>query len=113
MLVLIILKFSKKMKKAICVVLLSLFVNGVYSQVGIGTVVPSSAAVLHLKTANLSTIKVGGFLLPVVTEVQQALIPVTALDDGLMVFVKDVSTGKWCLDIYDGKEKVWRSVQCA
>jgi len=84
-----------------------------FSQVGIGTVAPSSAAVLHLKTANIGIVKVGGFLLPVVTEVQQALIPVKTSDDGLMVFVKDVSTGKWCLEIYDAKQDVWRSIKWA
>lgn len=101
------------MKKAICVVVFSLFVGHVFSQVSIGTTSPSSAAVLYLKTANIGSVKVGGFLLPVVTEKQQDLIPVKDLDDGLMVFVKDESTGKWCLDIYDAKQEVWRSIQCA
>jgi hypothetical protein len=101
------------MKKVICIVLLSLFTGNVFSQVGIGTTNPSSAAVLHLKTSNLGAVKIGGFLLPVVTEVQQALIPVKSSDDGLMVFVKDEITGKWCLEIYDSKQKVWRSIQCA
>ena len=101
------------MKKAICIVLLFLFIGNVFSQVSIGTTNPSSAAVLHLKTSNFGSIKVGGFLLPVVTEAQQALIPVKDSDDGLMVFVKDENTGRWCLDIYDSKQKVWRSIQCA
>ena len=93
--------------------MLFLFVNNIFSQVSIGTTSPSSAAVLHLKTSNFGKIKVGGFLLPVVTEVQQALIPVNDSDDGLIVFVKDTVTGRWCLDIYDSKQKVWRSIQCA
>lgn len=101
------------MKKAICVVVFSLFVEYSFSQVSIGTTSASTAAVLYLKTANVGAINVGGFLLPVVTEKQQDLIPVKDLDDGLMVFVKNESTGKWCLDIYDAKQKVWRSIQCA
>jgi len=96
-----------------CVVVFSLFAEYTFSQVSIGTTSPSSAAVLYLKTANVGAVKVGGFLLPVVTEKQQDLIPVKDLDDGLMVFVKDMSTGKWCLDIYDAKQKVWRSIRCA
>ena len=101
------------MKKVICVIMFSFFVEYTFSQVSIGATSPSTAAVLYLKAANIGAINVGGFLLPVVTEKQQDLIPVKDLDDGLMVFVKDVSTGKWCLDIYDAKQKVWRSIQCA
>jgi hypothetical protein len=86
-----------------------------FAQVGIGTTTPSSAAVLHLETANYTTTKVGGFIMPVVTEAEQAAIPVdvsTTRDDGLMVFVSDSSTGKWCWDIYDAEQLVWRSIKC-
>lgn len=100
------------MKKVLCIIFVFLFVESVFSQVSIGTTNPSSAAVLYLKTANFGSVKVGGFLMPVVTELQQSLVPVTFLDDGLLVFVKDISTGKWCLEIYDAKQKVWRSIQC-
>lgn len=86
-----------------------------YAQVGIGTTTPSSAAVLHLETANYTTTKVGGFIMPVVTEAEQSAIPVdvsTTRDDGLMVFVSDPGTGKWCWDIYDAEQLVWRSIKC-
>lgn len=86
-----------------------------FAQVGIGTTTPSSAAVLHLETANYVTTKVGGFIMPVVTEAEQAVIPVdvtTTRDDGLMVFVSDPLTGKWCWDIYDAEQLVWRSIKC-
>lgn len=95
--------------------ILLLVTNVVFSQVGIGTTTPSSAAVLHLETANYDTTKVGGFIMPVVTEAEQALIPVdvsTTRDDGLMVFVSDPITGKWCWDIYDAEQLVWRSIKC-
>ena len=101
------------MKHIICILLL--ITNLAFSQVGIGTTTPSSAAVLHLETANYSTTKVGGFLMPVVTEAEQAAIPVntaTTVDDGLMVFVSDPGTGKWCWDIYDAEQLVWRSIKC-
>ena len=83
-----------------------------FAQVAIGTTTPSSAAVLHLSAQNFTTTNRGGFLMPVVTEVQQALIPVVASDDGLMVFVSDTGTGKWCWDIYDGQDGMWRSINC-
>lgn len=101
------------MKNIICILLL--ITNLAFSQVGIGTTSPSSAAVLHLETANLTTTKVGGFIMPVVTEAEQAAIPVdvaTTRDDGLMVFVSDPGTGKWCWDIYDGEQHTWRSIKC-
>ena len=83
-----------------------------YAQIGIGTTTPSSAAVLHLETANYDTTKVGGFIMPVVTEAEQAAIPVAGTDDGLMVFVSDSGTGKWCWDVYDAEQTVWRSINC-
>lgn len=89
------------------------FISVSYAQVGVGTTTPSSAAVLHLETANYDTTKVGGFIMPVVTEAEQALIPVAAADDGMMVFVSDPGTGKWCWDIYDAQQTVWRSINCA
>lgn len=53
--------------------------------------------------------------MPVVTEAQQASIPVStadASDDGLMVYVSDPITGKHCWDIYDGVQHQWRSISC-
>jgi len=99
------------MKKIIFILL---FVTSFsFSQVGVGTTTPSSAAVLHIETAKYDTTKVGGFIMPVVTEAEQVLIPITAIDDGLMVFVSDTGTGKWCWDIYDGQQAIWRSIKCS
>lgn len=89
------------------------FISFSYAQVGIGITTPSTAAILHLETANYDATKVGGFIMPVVTEAEQGVIPVTAADDGLMVFVSDPLTGKWCWDIYDAQQAVWRSINCA
>jgi len=99
------------MKKIFIFVLLMSTLS--FSQVAIGTATPSSAAVLYLSTANFATINRGGFIMPVVTEAEQALIPVIAVDDGMQVFVSDSSTGKWCWDVYDGQANVWRSINCA
>ncbi len=83
-----------------------------FAQVAIGTTAPSSAAVLHLQKKAYSTIVRGGFLMPVVTELEQALIPVVKADDGMQVFVSDPSTGKWCWEVWDGKLLRWRSINC-
>ena len=99
------------MKKSISILFLLMFFS-VKAQVGIRTVDPSSAAVLHLEAANYNSAKVGGFLMPIVTEAEQALIPVAAADDGLMVFVSDPITGKWCWDIYDAQSLLWKSINC-
>jgi len=93
-------------------VILGLLSSKLSAQVGVGTTSPSSAAVLHLATAEYTTTKVGGFLMPVVTEAEQASIPVGVNDDGLMVFVSDSGTGKWCWDIYDALQTTWRSINC-
>ena len=83
-----------------------------YSQVIVGDTNTPSAAALHISTSNFTTTNRGGFLMPVVTEAEQALIPVMATDDGMMVFVSDLSTGKWCWDVYDGQDAIWRSINC-
>jgi len=100
-------------EKKVFLLLLFTWCLALNAQVGVRTTTPSSAAVLHLEAANYITTKVGGFIMPVVTEVEQALIPVNATDDGMMVFVSDAGSGKWCWDIYDGQELVWRSINCA
>ncbi len=89
--------------------------TSVLSQIGVGTTTPSNAAALHVEASQSNSIGVGGFLMPVVTEAEQALIPVSTSDDrddGMMVFVSDPGTGKHCWDIYDGVDHVWRSINC-
>lgn len=84
-------------------------------QVAINETSPSTAAALYLEAQKIPTTNYGGFLMPIVTEAQQALIPVSTIDssdDGLMVFVSDYGTGKHCWEIYDGNEHVWRTVSC-
>lgn len=91
-----------------------LFVQA-HSQVSVNEPSPSSSAVLYLEAQNAATTIVGGFLMPIVTEAEQAFIPVSTTDnsdDGLMVYVSDFVTGKHCWEIYDGVEHVWRSINC-
>ncbi|MFT6689099.1 MAG: hypothetical protein ACJAX7_002131 [Saprospiraceae bacterium] len=96
-------------------IILIFFISEIKAQVGVNTTIVNSAAVLHLEAQNTSSIRSGGFLMPIVTEVQQVLIPVSIVDnrdDGLMVFVSDPVTGKRCWEVYDGVLYVWRSINC-
>ncbi len=85
------------------------------AQVAINDLNPSSAAALYLEAQKVPTTNFGGFLMPIVTEIQQASIPVSTVDnrdDGLMVFVSDAGTGKHCWEIYDSNAQLWRSITC-
>jgi len=85
------------------------------AQVAINSTSSISAAALYIEAERIPTLKYGGFLMPVVTEAQQALIPVSTIDssdDGLMVYVSDPATKKRCWDIYDGVTHEWRSINC-
>lgn len=85
------------------------------AQVTINGTSSVSSAALYIEAERIPTIKYGGFLMPVVTEAQQALIPVSTIDssdDGLMVYVSDPITKKRCWDIYDGITHEWRSINC-
>jgi len=89
---------------------LLLFFSGLlFAQVGINTTVPSSASVLHLESLNGSGSH-GGFMPPKVTLAQRGLIPVTASDDGMMVFLSDGVTR--CVQIYDGASSTWVNFYC-
>lgn len=85
------------------------------AQVGINTVDIGNSAALYLEAQGFPTTNFGGFLMPVVTEAQQDLIPVstsTLRDDGLMVYVYDPENSKQCWEIYDAVVKVWRKITC-
>lgn len=68
------------------------------SQVGIGTVTPSSAAMLEISSSsNGSNYK--GFMPPrVLTQTERDLINATSIDQGLLIFVQDSGT----LEIWNG-----------
>ncbi|MCB0456325.1 MAG: hypothetical protein KDC91_01160 [Flavobacteriaceae bacterium] len=99
-------------KTLTCILLLFPLIG--FSQVGIGTTTVSNAAALTVEAQNPSG-GFGGFLMPIVTEAQQASIPVSTIDysdDGLLVYVSDPVTGKQCLEIYDAYQQVWQSITC-
>lgn len=105
---------SEKMKRYLSF-FASILTLSLTAQVAVGTTSPSSAAALYLESLQPTTSLHGGFLMPVVTESEQALIPVSTTDnsdDGLMVYVSDPVSGKRCWDVYDGEEHVWRSINC-
>ena len=102
------------MKNILGVILLCL-PNLFLGQVAINTTNLSDAVVLHLEAKQYPTTNYGGFLMPVVNEIQQSSIPVSTVDlrdDGLMVYLFDENTGKQCWDIYDAVVNVWRSITC-
>ena len=89
---------------------LLLFFSGFLSaQVGINTTSPSPASVLHLESLNGSNTH-GGFMPPVVDLTERALIPVTATDDGMMIYLSDGTTR--CLQIYNANDMVWVDMYC-
>ena len=81
----------------------------VFSQVGINTTSPSPASVLDIESSS-DNINYGGFLPPRVSLVQRNLIPVTASDDGLLVYLIEGTTR--CIQIYDGVDAAWEDIYC-
>ncbi len=78
-----------------------------HSQVGIGTIEPSPAAMLEVSSQTNGTGDYKGFMPPRVPDVDaRNSIPVTAADDGLMVYVQDIG----CLQIWDGSG--WENIMC-
>lgn len=89
---------------------LLLFFSGFLSaQVGINTTSPSPASVLHLESLNGSGTH-GGFMPPVVDLTERGLIPVTAADDGMMIYLSDGTTR--CVQIYRASTTAWVDMYC-
>jgi len=89
--------------------LLLFFCGFMSAQVGINTTTPSAASVLHLGSLNGSGTH-GGFMPPKVSLAQRALIPVTAADDGMMIFLSEGATR--CVQIYDATNTSWVDFYC-
>lgn len=88
-------------------VVLIIFCATLQAQVGIGTTTPSSAAMLEISSQTDNTGPFKGLMPPrVPTVVERDLIPVTAQDDGLLVYIQD--TG--CLQIWNGIS--WENIHC-
>lgn len=80
-----------------------------YSQVGINTTNPSPASVLDVNSTS-DNISYGGFLPPRVTLSQRNDIPVSGVDDGMIIFLTE--PGLRCLQIYNAQEAQWEDVYC-
>jgi len=92
------------------IVFLLLFISSQLSaQVGVNTTTPSKASVLHLEALN-SLGTYGGLMLPKVTLAERALIPVTVIDDGMMIFLSDGLVR--CVQIYDAADELWIDFYC-
>ena len=76
-----------------------------YSQVGINTTNPSPASVLDVNSSS-DGVNFGGFMLPRVTVSERDLIPVTADDAGLAIYVIDGSNSQ--MQVWNGT--TWRSL---
>lgn len=95
------------MKKIVFVLL---FIGSQLSaQVGINTNSPSQASVLHLKALNNSG-TYGGFMPPRVSLAERGLIPVSAIDDGMMIYLTDAE--KRCVQFYNANDDIWVDFYC-
>ncbi|MDP2161364.1 MAG: hypothetical protein Q8K02_12825 [Flavobacterium sp.] len=93
-------------KKYFLFVFLLFLFQEMRAQVGINTAVPSPNAALDV---GVSSDRIGGFMPPSVTEAQRDAIPVTAADDGLMLYVT-VPCGNRRLQLFNGAALAWEDV---
>lgn len=94
------------MKRSILLLLAAQFS---FAQVGINTTAPSAASVLDVKSSS-NNVNFGGFLPPRVTLAQRNAIPVTAADEGMLIFLANGTVR--CLQIYNGLANGWESIYC-
>jgi hypothetical protein len=89
------------MKVSLCTFFLCLFSFLMFSQVGIGTTNPSSAAILDINGVSGNGTRFGGLMPPrVPSQIQRDAIPVASTDTGLLVFVQDSATFQMWNGIY-------------
>ncbi|MES2747817.1 MAG: hypothetical protein V4648_05530 [Bacteroidota bacterium] len=98
------------MKKIVILLYILCFVTFSQAQVGINTTTPSTNAVLDLNS-HLGGSNYGGFMPPRITVAQRDAMPVTAADDGLIVYVT-LADGSRCLQLYDGMTSTWVDITC-
>ena len=82
---------------------------GLQAQVGINTTTPSPASALDISSTT-DNVNYGGFLPPRVSLAERLLIPVSAIDDGMLIYL--IQGIDRCLQIYDGIENQWENVYC-
>ncbi|MDC8004196.1 hypothetical protein POV27_09050 [Aureisphaera galaxeae] len=89
--------------------LIGLCAQTLLAQVGVNTTTPSNASVLEVSATD-DNVNYGGFMPPRVSQTERDAIPVTAADDGLLVFLQEGSTR--CVQIYNGVDGQWEDVFC-
>jgi len=80
-----------------------------FSQVGINTSNPSPASVLDVHST-ADNIKFGGFMPPKVSLAERDLIPVTVVDEGMLIFYSEGN--ERCIQIYNNVDDLWENVYC-
>ncbi len=80
-----------------------------FSQVGINTSNPSPASVLDVHST-ADNINFGGFMPPKVSLAERDLIPVTVVDEGMMIFYSEGNDR--CIQIYNSVDDIWENVYC-
>ncbi|MDT8346410.1 MAG: hypothetical protein RQ756_01310 [Flavobacteriaceae bacterium] len=78
-----------------------------YPQVGIGTTTPSPNATLEVN-GEIRTNQYGGLILPRLTVAQRDSIPVTADDDGMLIYLIDGSNR--FIQVYNHPSATWQTV---
>lgn len=93
--------------KRLVVVLFLVVISEIYSQVGIGTISPSNAAMLEVSSTSNAGLSYHGFMPPrVPTIADRNSIAPTLLDQGLLVYVEEVN----CYQMWNGS--AWENVHC-
>jgi len=98
------------MIKKFFILFFCLVLAGVQAQVGINTTTPNPNAVLHVNS-HFGGSQYGGFMPPKVTLDERNSIPVTAADDGLMLYVS-YPNGDRCLQLFNGASLTWGNINC-
>jgi hypothetical protein len=98
------------MIKRIFILIFCLALADVQAQVGINTTTPNPNAVLHVNS-HFGGSNYGGFMPPKVTLAERNSIPVTATDDGLMLYVL-YPNGDRCLELFNGASLTWANINC-
>ncbi len=95
------------MKTYILIIFSGFTMGIVYSQVGIGTINPTNSSMLEISSTSDGGLTYKGFMPPRVSNTaERDLINPTAIDVGLLIFVKNIG----CIQIWNGSS--WENSYC-
>ncbi len=99
------------MKKFVLLFYVSFTMGNLFSQVGIGTINPSSSSMLEVSSTSDGGNTYKGLMPPRVPNIPaRNTITPNISDAGLLVFVMNNGNGESCLQIWDGA--VWNNIYC-